>query len=157
MLMSRGVKPPIDPAWLLVFVPLWVVFVFGMSMAITSKLSGWSLLAQRFRYDGEWTGVRWNWQSARMRTGAGYNNILTVGANLEGMYIHPAKLFSYRHPALFIPWSEVQVGKTMTFLFISRTRLTLGLTEQVPFTVKSRLAEDLKIAAGKNWPMETIG
>jgi len=55
------------------------------SMILISRLSGWSLLARRFRATEPWTGELWSWQSARFRGWCGYNNCLRVGANPQSL------------------------------------------------------------------------
>ena len=46
-------------------------------------------------------------QSAAMRWLTHYNNVLTVGADSEGLFLVPFFLFRVGHPPLFVPWAEI--------------------------------------------------
>ena len=71
---------------------------------------GWARLAKYYRYDGTFQGQQWSMQSARI-SWSGYNGVLTVGANWEGLYLRPMFLFRCGHPPLFFPWYDLSVHK----------------------------------------------
>jgi hypothetical protein len=87
-----------------------------------------------------------------MRWIAGYGNCLTVGANEDGLYLATFPLFPLGHPPLLIPWDEVSHSKRK-MLFFAMVRFELGRETAVPFWVRETLAERLKNAAGKAWPV----
>ena len=131
---------------LLWFGAIWTSVSFGIA-----KLGGWRLLAQRFRFDGMFTGTVWRWQSGAFRRIASYNGALIIGANESGIMLTTMFFFRLGHPALFIPWSEITVQERIS-LFGTLVDLKLGLVEQVPFTIRQELGVKLRNAAGSAWP-----
>lgn len=138
----------------LLFVAAWI----GAGLMV-SHMSGWSTLAQRFRFEGTFTGQRWTFRCAQMRWLSNYNNCLTVGASPEGLYISMLFLFRIGHPALLIPWHEISVSTKQWSLrwFGSYVEMTLGGPAGLPFRIRPKLAARLQEAAGGAWPAESVG
>ena len=130
------------------FLGLWIVVTYWIALT-----SGWRLLAKRFRFQGIFTGAKWSMQSARMRTMSHYNNALTIGADMTGLYIAPVFFFRIWHPPLFIPWVEITAVRKTQLFFFKFVELRLGRSEEVPFTIRVRLAAEIEAAAGPAWPM----
>lgn len=131
----------------LYFLSLWLLISY-----VLSWMSGWHLLAQRFRTDAEFTGTLYRWFHATMRCGVHYNGALKAGTNVEGLSLAPIFLFRIGHSPLFIPWTEISVGSSRWYdLYLSVT-LILGREEQVPFRISQRTARKLRIQAGPGWP-----
>jgi hypothetical protein len=101
------------------FVALWCAIGF-----LSSKLTGWAVLAQRFRSTYPFAGQIWRWKSARMRRGANYNNCLTIGADPIGLYLSMVFFFRVGHPPLFLPWSEISVRGRRKILFLKFVELS---------------------------------
>lgn len=124
---------------------------------VLSRLSGWSLLARRFRACEPFSGETWNWQSARFRGWCNYNNCLKIGANEQALYlgIGPlARLFLPFPPPLLIPWNEIQVETgTMFFGWYETAMLRIGNDEQVSVRTYGKLVDRLRQAAGPGWPL----
>src|ERR1700737_4025492 len=110
-----GHMQPQPPAWLdwvfhhppffvLLFVGTW-----ALTLHVLGIISGWALLAKRFRSTGMLCGYSWPFRSARMRFLVQYRNCLSVGADESGLYVAVFPLFRFGHPPLLIPWSEVSV------------------------------------------------
>jgi hypothetical protein len=130
-------------------------YIVGLWMAVTyfsAFIGGWRLLAKRFRMQGTFTGEKWNMQSARMRL-SNYNGVLTVGADNTGLFIVTFILFRAWHPPLFVPWTEITVRNTTQLFFFKSVVLKLGREEQVPFTIRPKLAARIEAAAGPSWPL----
>jgi len=142
-----------SPSLALILIPFALIVV----PIFISKISGWSALARRFNSTLPFTGKIWRAKSARLRSGVGYNNCLTIGAAPEGLYLAIMISFIFRgHPPLLIPWSEVfWVADKKTF-GIALTQLSLGREEAVPFTIRKSLAAEIQAAAGASWPVQTI-
>lgn len=149
------------PAWLnknfayifpLYLVTMWIIVGYLIALA-----GGWRLLAQRFRIQGDFLGQKWTMQSARMRTLANYNNVLTIGADNVGLFIVPFFLFRAWHAPLFIPWVEITARDTTRLYGFRFVELRLGRSEQIPFTINDRLAARIQAAAGPGWPGESAG
>jgi len=91
-----------------------------------------------------------------MRTPWGnYHNCANFGADEAGLYMAVFPLFRIGHAPLFIPWSEIQVIGGNRGLIFKKRKLLLGRHELIPLIVSLSLAEKLKEAAGKAWPVET--
>ena len=94
-------------AWIEAYhVIFWIGFVFLWTIVswFIALLSGWRLLAQRFRTKrSSFTRQKWYMQSARTRFGTHYNGCLTIGADAAGLYLAPMLMFRSGHPPLFIP------------------------------------------------------
>src|SRR5262245_27125558 len=84
------------------FLVFWCCLLF-----VIGRVSGWSLLAQKYRADAPFDGAHWHFQRAQMKWRCNY--VLTVGANATGLFLKPLFFFRPGHPPLFIPWSETQI------------------------------------------------
>ncbi len=134
---------------------LSVVYVAALLVAIpymVAGMSGWRLLAERFRATEEFTGDISRWFSATMRWGVHYNHVLRLGANAEGLSIAPQVLFRLGHVPLFVPWNEIRLERSGWQFFTLSTTLRLGLQEQIPFRVSKCIARKLRAAARESWP-----
>jgi hypothetical protein len=127
-------------------------FLYITVSIVISYVRGWASLSKRFRFRGQFSGNRWRWQSGHMRWIAAYGNCLTVGANINGLYLATSPLFRLAHPPLLIPWNEVAHSKRR-MLFFPMVRFELGREIAIPFWVRETLAERLKNDAGKAWPV----
>jgi hypothetical protein len=92
--------------------------VFWMMSAVT----GWSDLAQRFRYRGRFKGKMYRfrqYRTSRWPTLGGLNGIgtLHVGMNDEGLYLVPFITVRLFRPPLLIPWSEMEAVPEGKFFF----------------------------------------
>ena len=137
------------PSWLFLiyFVGLW----FAVSY-IVGVWSGWRLLAERFRTQRTFIGTTYMWLNATMRWGAGYSNVLKVGADVDGLSLAPTPIFQIGHPPLFIPWTEIHLQSSCLLGVIRFITLTLGTDEQIPFRISKRIARKLRHSAGAGWP-----
>jgi hypothetical protein len=142
-----------SPLVLLVLVPVWV----GLLMWVLSHLSGWALLARRFRANGNFSGESWGWQSGRFRGWCGYNHCLSVGADPTSLHLVVQKPFGFFHPPLLIPWVEIEVTTGKAFLgFYDTALMRLGSEERVSFRIYGALVDRLRQAAGPAWPESTV-
>jgi hypothetical protein len=133
--------------------PLFFVAIWLLVSVMISRVGGWATLATRFRFEGEFTGPRWNWQAAQMRYTVNYNGCLTLGCDETGLYLATMPLFRFKHPPLLIPWNEITASRKR-ILFMDFVRLSLGNDSQIPLTIRLSLAERLSNAAGAHWPIE---
>jgi len=146
--------PSAIPLPVLILIPLVVFAEIFIIFPVISRVSGWNVLAQRFRYDGPWNGHLWKYRSARFRAFTNYNGCLNVGAGEHGLYLKPIWIVSYCHPPLLIPWHEITYRTEHSF-FGEVTILTLGSQEQVPCRVYRQLAVDLAAAATTHSCLQT--
>jgi hypothetical protein len=92
-----------------------------------------------------------------MRGIGGYHNCLTVGANPDGLYLAALFLFRVGHPPLFVPRTDVSGMRRGKWFLFRYVELRLGRERSIPFCITEGLADRLKQAAGKTWPIESIG
>jgi hypothetical protein len=123
---------------------------------MTSRITGWHALAERFSLQGDFPREEWHYRSAVMRNGTHYNNCLTVGASPVGLYLSILWPFRIQHPNLFIPWNQISISRTKV-LFWDMVRFQLGRENPIPFTIRPNLAEKIRQAAGTWWPKEQLG
>lgn len=131
------------------------LFWIGVSLVI-SHAGGWHALGRRFRFEKQFSGKFWRWQSAQMRWIAAYHNCVTIGASPEGLYVAPFFPFRLAHPPLFIPWSEVSYSKKKV-MFTPMVCFELGREQLIPFWVRENLGGQIQQAAGASWPAESLG
>jgi hypothetical protein len=143
------------PAVLWLIIPGYPIALFLGVAAIISCIGGWSALAKQFRLQSPFNGVRWTMQSGHMRGIAGYNHCLTVGCNPEGLYMAMTPMFRFRHPPLLVPWHEINVSRRK-IIFWDYVRFGLGRELNIPFFVRPKLAQNLRLVAGDHWPTELV-
>ncbi|HJX83074.1 MAG TPA: hypothetical protein VJ723_01875 [Candidatus Angelobacter sp.] len=132
--------------------PLLVIGQFLLVFYMLALVSGWRVLAQRFRAQNPFLGPKWHGQSASLRNTGRYNHCLTIGADSSGLFIVPLLLFRLWHPALLIPWTEITFERKKVLFLFSVLKLRLGTSDQVPFTVSASLGAKIEAAAGASWP-----
>jgi hypothetical protein len=54
---------------------------------------------------------------------------------------------------LLIPWEEISVTRRR-FLFLQWVQFELGRELHIPLSIRPKLAERLRVAAGDRWPVE---
>lgn len=112
---------------------LWV----GIGVVI-SLVSGWRSLAGRYRTEREFPEHKRRMQSARMRAFTGYNNILTLSSDAEGITMGMTVNLFPGHPRLFVSWADVVVEEPKRTLWVTMRTLRLG-----PGGIPLRLSEGL--------------
>ena len=142
-----------------VFVAAGVLYLLAL-LWIISRMSGWALLGRRFATTEEFQGEAWNWRSARFRGWCSYNNCLKVGASPEGLsFAVMPVMFPLRacHPALRIPWREIEVETGKAFFGIyDMARFRIGTEEGVTVAIYGKLVKRVREAAGESWPLYNI-
>jgi hypothetical protein len=131
-------------------IPLFVVgfaAYFALVVWCVSFVTGWRLLAQRFRAPKPFLGKpKWYpFRTVRMRVWANYSGSLKLLLTAEGLYMAPIFLFGPGHPPLLIPWSEIEVHRT-EFLWVHYHVLILGKSqERIPMRISDRFARELGV------------
>ncbi len=115
-----------------------VIWIFGF---VISCISGWRRLANRFLTDRDFPLHKRRFQSASMRLLMGYNNALTLASDVEGVYAGMT-IFIPGHPRLFVPWTDVRVDSSRTFMWRTVRTLSLG-PDAIPLTVREGTAQFL--------------
>jgi hypothetical protein len=142
-------------AWLAGIFPVLFVVMWCLSTGIISVVGGWSSLSKVYRAQVPFNRQTWTMQSGQMRRFTNYNNILTLGASQEGLYLACMFLFRFMHPPLLIPWREIKVRRHKGWIFEYVT-FTMGHELNIPLRVRAKVADRLRHEAGSSWPVEEI-
>lgn len=103
----------------LIFIPLVlvsIVLLINVVLFLVARFGGWQEMEKIYPERKVFQGKEWRFRCLRFTAWAGYNNIVTIGANAEGIRLAMPWFFSTGHSPIFIPWSEV-TGRTDTTLF----------------------------------------
>jgi len=126
--------------------PLMFVFLVPMILIVVSIASGWWGLSLRYKTNKPRPANR-RTGSAGFRYVFGYNNVLRLGSDSEGLFISSwVRLF---HPPLFIPWHDVEVGEAKRMLFQRYRILTLGPANRVPVSIDAKTSDRLLAARNR--------
>jgi hypothetical protein len=118
--LSAGNIALIPLLFAIIFPIFWCAVIW-----LISQISGWAALAQRYRAMQPASGKVWSWQYG-MIGWAGYNGVLKLTANAEGLFMENIWLFSFGHPRLFIPWYEFREAKVESYFFRRQVRAKVG-------------------------------
>jgi hypothetical protein len=115
------------------FGTLWLFVRFVISYA-----SGWHSLHSSFPASDESLSNR-SLTSGTFRYVVGYNNVLWVSSNRQGLHLAMLFLFRFGHPPVFIPWSEIEVRPERRFLGFRFRTLVLGRESRIPLMLKEKI------------------
>ena len=87
-----------------------------------------------------------------MKRMTNYNNVLTIGANREGLYLSVLFIFRLGHPPLFIPWTETAF-KEKEGKFYDRCELRFARCPEIPFIISKKLMQKISITREENIPI----
>ncbi len=121
------------------FAAFWSLVVWLIS------LFGWARLAEQYRDFDNYQGRKLRGKSGRFG-GTSYSGVLIFGADFTGMYLAVSPFFRIGHPALFIPWNDIQMEEQQR-IFMTYTTLTFAQVPKVKLAVPSRVmaqVQDLK-------------
>ena len=141
------------PPWAVV--ALFPVFWIAASLQV-ARIGGWTRLSETYRYEGTFSGKKWRFRSGVLRWGMGYSNVLTIGANQQGLYLGVSLLFRLGHPALFFPWSDVVIVGPKGWFF-KWTELSVAKVPGVPIRLPQELVNSITAEAGQHWRDPTSG
>ncbi len=141
------------PSIFLLILPIYLLTLWLLVGATISFVGGWFSLAKGYRTRVAFNGAKLGMQSGQMRWLANYNNVLTIGASPQGLYLASMFLFRFRHPPLLIPWSEIRVQRRKGWVF-EYVIFTLGHESAIPLRIRGTLAARLRESAGNYWPVE---
>lgn len=147
----------IDPPWLapvlfaLLFVALWIAIVHAVGHQI-----GWPVLAQHYRATQPFAGVRVHVRHAQFgrRLLGGVNNAINIGVNAQGIEIKMFFLFRINCPTLFVPWSDIRIGRGK-FWFMRYVELEFAKVPGSSLRIFGKAAQRIAEAAGAAWPERT--
>lgn len=127
------------------FALLGVLFLIQIVLFVISRVSGWKTLADAFPEKHFHPDGVWSWQCLRFGSWCGYNNIVTVMANQEGLHLSLPFLFSRGHPPIFIPWQEMEITEEpVLFGLLTAFRLGFPRFPACSIAISSRLFTELE-------------
>jgi hypothetical protein len=140
--------------------PLLFGVVFGFCVwngvcTVLSFISGWALLARKYKIRGRFTGRRWWFVSGRIGI-VPISLGLVVGANSEGLYLAMIPLFRPGCPPLLIPWSDTSVPRERSS-FVPSMDFQIGTSPSIVLSVDSHVAEGIVDAARLGQKPQPLG
>ena len=111
------ILPILLAGFFLLFPLFWMFIIWVVSQM------GWQALARSYRMHGEFYGETRTFQSGVLNRWVNYNNVLIVGWNGEGLFLHVFFLFRINHPPIFIPWEEIARSEMDSWFWFKRLRL----------------------------------
>jgi hypothetical protein len=145
----------IDMPWLapllgaLFFVALWTAIAYAISFHI-----GWPALARHYRASQPFEGARVHVRHAqfeRRLLGGGVNNAINIGVNAQGIEIRMFFLFRFNCPNLFVPWSDIRIGRGK-FWFMRYVEFEFAKIPGSSVRIFGKAARRIQDAAGGAWP-----
>jgi hypothetical protein len=123
-------------------------FVCGLYVALSSHVSGWRLLAEHYRFNGQFTGTTWHCRAATFRSVTRYWPTLVIGASTGGLYLAQLWPFStFGHPPLLVPWRDIKFAKRRWF-YLGSSALFVGRDRPVRISLSKRIVANLMVIAG---------
>lgn len=92
-----------------------IVVLIAVAVLLTSaRLSGWSVLAETYRFLGQFEGQRWRfvsaWMGAKGRL-VRFRSCLNVGTNKNGLFLSFFSPFNLIARDVFVPWEDITVNR----------------------------------------------
>lgn len=150
--MTSDIFGRVPPQAFILALPLtWVVCCL-----LIGRIGGWSRLAESYRHTGVFEGKRWSMRSARLRWGVPYGNVVTFGANGDGLHMAVLALWRPGHPPLFVPWRDVSVTEARGWLR-RYIELRFRRCPEVPVRLHENLAATLALESRGAWTGPRVG
>src|ERR1700730_16112732 len=108
------------------------------------------------RFNGEFSGVRWRFQSGQMRLMMGFRNAVTVGSSPEGLYLSPFFPLRPGKAPVLIPWNDVS-ARPGKFSFWRDMEFRFRQAPAVFLQLPLSLGNKVRAAAGPAWPAVLAG
>lgn len=129
------------------FVAMWLAVTTGLSL-----FSGWFQLMSQFPDQSEEPVLVLRGQSGEMGPGVSMRGIVTLAVCASGIRVGINRLFGPFNKEFFVPWREVSVTRSTSFLIWPVAKLQFGSPAIGSLTVASQVANKLARASGKQWP-----
>ena len=132
--------------------PLLLISMWMFVSKILSLIGGWHSLSEKYRSEANFSGTRWQMQSARLGF-VNYRSVITFGADYNNIFISVMFLFRLGHPNLIIPFYDV-TGNEHKGVFFSYVNLTFKKAPRVKIKILKGLAD--KIENVSNWKYKRL-
>ena len=114
-------------------IPVFGIGIWLFVSAIFSFMSGWWSLAQYFRAAERPNGERIIGQVKQIGW-VPENRVTHMIVSPDGLYLYASILFRFLHPALLVPWSEVQHVGTIKMIWWQTYQFELASTMRIRVT-----------------------
>jgi len=130
--------------------PVLVVGLIILIVGLSSRISGWALLAEAYPSLEPVEGRKRWFASLGLRRWAflpaNYGGVVVLTFSPEGLRLSLLFPFRFMHPPLFIPWREFARTEVSTVLLIKQRSFWFGQTG-VRMDVKAKLGDEIVAAA----------
>ena len=141
--------------------PLWAFAAFPLFWIMICQflaiLGGWRTLSEAYPLEGDFVGAKKFMASGSFKLfwimPVNYNNVLTVGGDMRGVYFNILFLFRPGHARIFIPYEDLR-GEEKRFLFFSYAKLQALKSPEVTIILGKGLVVWLEQQSGGAWSFE---
>ncbi len=130
------------PEWVWRLAPLLVVAGWFGVMNFIAFVGGWKSLAAVYQELTPFVGEKLRFRSGQLSGFTNYGSCLTLGANHMGLHMSVVVLMRPGHHPLFIPWTDVSVEITKSWL-TSVAMLRFARAPSATLQISARLAKEL--------------
>ena len=130
----------------------WVMFWMWLCLLI-SRLSGWRQLAAAFpaplpdsmaAVATALAAPTWAFQSIALRGWFGYNNIVRVTAEKEGLRLKVPWMFRAGHRAMLLPWRQLKATRKRGWLG-EQVIIAIENFPRLPIAINAKLADKISL------------
>jgi hypothetical protein len=132
------------------YVPLFFIAGWLLVTTILAVVSGWFPLMARYPNRNEIPIIKLRWQSGAMGMGVNYNGLLTLSVCPSGLRIGMFRIFGPFCRDFFVPWEEVFIDRSESWLFGKRAKIIFGSAGRL--TVFASVVDRLARALPERWP-----
>lgn len=132
------------------YFPLFFIALWLAVTSVLAVLSSWFSLMTRYPNRNETPVLKLHWQSGTMGMGVNYNGLLTLSACPSGLQVGIFRIFGPFCRDFFVPWEEVFVDRSESWLLGKRAKIIFGSTGRL--TVFAAVADRLARALPEGWP-----
>ncbi len=129
------------------FIGMWVLISYTLS-----AMGGWKGFANCYSENDTFVGEKWYMQSIKVGL-VNYGSCVTLGANMQSLYMAVLLPFRLGHPPLSIPYSDIEgiEAKGLVFSYVD-LKFAQGSTSKVRLSKKQ--ADRLEKSSGETWKYE---
>ncbi len=111
-------------------------------------LSGWRKLAKKYQSSQQPYGKAFHWQSGYIGLMA-YNREINIRLTREGMFVSVVFLHSLGHPTLFIPWTEIHIGREEWYFWRYTVTIEIGHPPIVTMKLPKKIFDQREVTIKK--------
>ena len=136
---------------------LYPVVFAGLALLILyvlSRMGGWNRLAENYKSSREFVGEKWYMQTIRIGL-VNYKNAITIGCNNVSLYLSVLFPFSFGHPKLEIPLSDI-TGVERKGMLVRYIELSFRRAPDTKLRLYKMAADRVEQASKGAWSYERL-